>query len=100
VEQTGADAHTGFGAEPNRSFGLAMADVRPAGPYCTCRCIASKWTHVIAPALAAGGTDNRAPGFARTTTPTFNGTFLLDPMATISRLSVTSRSEGSWFCWT
>ncbi len=80
MEQTGADAHAGFGAEPNRSFGLAMADVRPGGSilHLPLHC-APKWTHVIAPASLAGGTDNGAPGLRPHYHANTYGTFLLDP---------------------
>ena len=101
MEQTGADAHAGFGAEPNRSFGLAMADVRPGRSklHLPLHC-ASKWTHVIAPASLPEERTIGRRGFARTTTPTPTAHSFSIPMATISRLSVTSRSEGFWFCWT
>jgi hypothetical protein len=79
VEQTGADAHTGFGAEPNRSFGLAMADVRPGGSilHLPLHCVEVDACHRAG--LAAGGTDNRAPGLRPHYHANIYGTFLLDP---------------------
>jgi catechol 2,3-dioxygenase-like lactoylglutathione lyase family enzyme len=69
AEQTGADAHAGFGKD-NKAFFWIGGGPKPKGG-----------THIAfaAPTRAAGGRDNGPPGLRPHYHPDYYGAFVLDP---------------------
>ena len=80
AEETGADAHAGFGADGNPFFWIGGGS-RTGGPAHVAFTAPSR--AVVAAfyqaALAAGATDNGAPGLRPEYHPTYYGAFVLDP---------------------
>ena len=80
AEETGADAHAGFGADGNPFFWIgggpqtgSAAHVAFTAPS---RAVVEAFHRA---ALAAGATDNGAPGLRPHYHPTYYGAFVLDP---------------------
>jgi catechol 2,3-dioxygenase-like lactoylglutathione lyase family enzyme len=80
AEQTGADAHTGFGKNSKAFFWIGNG-ARISGPTHVAF-VADSRAAVDAfhrAALAAGGQDNGAPGLREHYHPNYYGAFVLDP---------------------
>lgn len=80
AEQTGADAHAGFGAD-NKAFFWIGTGAKPKGGAHVAF-VAQTRTQVDSfhrAALAAGGRDNGAPGPRPHYHPHYYGAFVLDP---------------------
>jgi catechol 2,3-dioxygenase-like lactoylglutathione lyase family enzyme len=80
AEQTGADAHAGFGKD-NRAFFWIGAGAKPKGGT-HLAFVAGTRAEVDSfyrAALAAGGRDNGPPGFRPHYHPNHYGAFVLDP---------------------
>ena len=80
AEQTGKDAHAGFGANGKPFFRVGTG-ARRAGPVHVAFTAASR-AQVDAfheAAIAAGGKDNGAPGIRSHYHPNYYGAFVLDP---------------------
>ncbi len=96
AEQTGADAHAGFGKDNKAFFWIGTGSKPKGGTHVAF--VAQTRTEVDSfhqAAMAAGGRDNGAPGPAvRTITSTITARSCSIPTATTSRPSATSRSEG------
>lgn len=80
AEQTGKDAHVGFGANGKPFFWIGTGLVRGGSVHVAFA--ASSRAQVDAfheAALAAGGKDNGAPGLREHYHPSYYGAFVLDP---------------------
>ena len=80
AEQTGADAHAGFGKD-NKAFFWIGGGAKPKGGTHVAFTAKTR-AHVDSfyrAALAAGGTDNGAPGLRPHYHPNHYGAFILDP---------------------
>ena len=80
AEQTGKDAHVGFGAN-GKAFFWVGTGARQSGPTHVAFTATSR-AQVDAfyeAAIAAGGKDNGAPGIRRHYHPNYYGAFVLDP---------------------
>ncbi|GAA4767464.1 VOC family protein [Stakelama sediminis] len=80
AEQTGAHAHTGYGKDGKPFFWIG-GGATVSGPIHAAFTVESR-AHVDAfhaAGLAAGGTDNGAPGLRPYYHPDYYGAFILDP---------------------
>jgi catechol 2,3-dioxygenase-like lactoylglutathione lyase family enzyme len=95
AEQSGGDAHAGFGTGVNRSSGYAMAAVwRVTSISLSPRGRAPRLTLSIARASTPEEKTMAHLGFVRTTTPTTMARSSSIRTATTSKPSVTSRCDG------
>jgi catechol 2,3-dioxygenase-like lactoylglutathione lyase family enzyme len=80
AEQTGKDAHVGFGENGKPYFWIGTG-ARQSGPVHVAFIAASRGQvdAFYKAALAAGGRDNGAPGIREHYHPNYYGTFVLDP---------------------
>jgi catechol 2,3-dioxygenase-like lactoylglutathione lyase family enzyme len=80
AEQTGGDAHAGFGADDKAFFWIGTG-VRPKGGTHVAFAVGTR-AEVDAfhrAAIAAGGRDNGAPGLRPEYHPNYYGAFVFDP---------------------
>ncbi len=80
VEQTGKDAHVGFGVQGKPSFWIGTGQQHSGCVHLAFT--ATSRAHVDAfyqAALAAGGRDNGPPGIREHYHPNYYGAFVLDP---------------------
>lgn len=78
--QTGSTDHAGFGAPPKPDFWIGSSTTPPTRVHVAFRVESrDKVDAFYAAALAAGGTDNGAPGIRAHYHPNYYGAFVLDP---------------------
>jgi catechol 2,3-dioxygenase-like lactoylglutathione lyase family enzyme len=80
AEQTGKDAHIGFGRDGKPSFWIGTGDRRSGSVHVAFTAASrSQVDAFYRAALAAGGRDNGAPGIREYYHPNYYGAFVLDP---------------------